>query len=103
MFSIIETGGKQYKVLPGQKIKVEELEGAANAVLVFDKILLTGEGDEVKIGKPYVSGAKVQGKVLRQDKEKTKIVFKYQSKTRRRKKKGHRQMFTEVQITKINE
>jgi large subunit ribosomal protein L21 len=59
------------------------------------------EGDEIAIGMPYVAGAKVEGKVIRQDKEGTKIVFKYHSKARYKKKKGHRQPFTEVEITKV--
>lgn len=97
-FSIIQTGGKQYKVSSGQKLKIEKLDAEAGSNIVFDKVLLLVDGDDVKIGAPYVSGVKVEAKVLRQDKEKTKIVFKYHSKTRYRKKKGHRQPFTEVEI-----
>lgn len=99
-FAVITTGGKQYKVVEGQKLKVEKLEAADGAV-VFDRVLLVAKGDEVKIGTPNVSGARVEGKVLRQGRADKKIVFKYHSKTRYRKKKGHRQEFTEVQITGI--
>ena len=101
MFAIIETGGKQYKVSPGQKLKVEKLETKAGDDLSFDKVLLVADGENVKVGAPYVDGAKVEGKILKQGHHKTVIVFKYHSKTRYRKKKGHRQLFTEVEITNI--
>jgi len=100
-FAIIETGGKQYKVSPGQKIKIEKIEGESGAVLNFDKVLLIADDKDIKIGSPYVDDAKVEAKILKQGREKKKIVFKYHSKTRYRKKKGHRQPFTEVQITDI--
>ena len=100
-FAVIETGGKQYKVAPGTKLKVEKLDVAGSANFVFDKVLLTARGERVEVGTPYVSGANVEAKVLRHGRERKKIVFKYHSKTRYRKKKGHRQPFTEVEITKI--
>jgi len=100
-FAIIETGGKQYKVSPGQKLKIEKLEGKPGDAVSFDKVLLVADGDDVKIGTPKVSGAKVDAKVLRQGHARTVIVFKYHSKTRYRKKKGHRQLFTEVEISSI--
>lgn len=102
MFAIIETGGKQYRVAPGQKVKIEKVDAAAGANFLFDKVLLVADGENVKIGAPYVAGAKVEGKVVRQDRAKKVIVFKYHSKTRYRKKKGHRQHFTEVEVTKIS-
>lgn len=97
-FSIIQTGGKQYKVSSGQKLKVEKLDVETDGKVVFDKVLLTADGDSVKIGTPYVEGAKIEVKVLKQGRDKKKIVFKYHSKTRYRKKKGHRQTFTEVEV-----
>ncbi len=107
MFAIIETGGKQYKVAPGQKLKIEKLSDKDGALIKvgdavsFDKVLLLADGEDVKVGMPNVSGAKVDAKVLRQGHAKTVIVFKYHSKTRYRKKKGHRQLFTEVEITSV--
>ncbi|MBI4087482.1 MAG: 50S ribosomal protein L21 [Candidatus Liptonbacteria bacterium] len=101
MFAIIETGGKQYKVSPGSKIKVEKLAADAGASFSFDKVLLVADGDAVKIGAPYVSGAKVEAKVLRQARDRKKIVFKYHSKTRYRKMKGHRQPFTELEVLRF--
>ena len=100
-FAIIQTGGKQYKVAAGQKLKVEKLPVEAGATVSFDKVLLVAKGDSVEIGAPHVSGAKVEAKVLRQDKEDTKLVFRYHAKVRYKKKKGHRQPFTEVEIVKV--
>lgn len=97
-FAIIETGGKQYRVAAGDKVRVEKLNAKDGESFAFDKVLLVAEGDKVEIGTPHVSGAKVEAKVLRQARDKKKIVFKYHSKTRYRKKKGHRQPFTEVEI-----
>ena len=101
MFAVIETGGKQYRVAPGQKLIVEKLIAEAAENFVLDKVLLIADEEDVKIGAPYVEGAKVEAKVLKQGKERTKIVFKYHSKTRYRKKKGHRQRFTELEIISI--
>lgn len=100
-FAVIETGGKQYKVAAGQKVKVEKVKGEAGESLSFDKVLLHVAGGKVEIGAPYLSGAKVEATVLRQARAKKEIVFKYHSKTRYRRKKGHRQHFTEVTITKV--
>ncbi len=99
-FAIIESGGKQYKVSAGQKLKVEKLNAEAGGNVAFDKVLLTADGDTVKIGAPYVAGATVEAKVIREARDKKKIVFRYHSKTRYRKLKGHRQYFTEVEIEK---
>jgi len=100
-FAVIQTGGKQYRVSVGQKVRIEKLPAEAGGVLVFDKVLLQSKGDDVTIGMPNISGAKVEGRVLRQAREDTKIVFKYHSKARYKKKKGHRQPFTEVEIIKV--
>ena len=100
-FAIIETGGKQYKVSPGQRIKVEKLNAQAGENFVFDKVILVSEGDKVEVGTPHIDGAKVEAKVLKNSRDKKKIVFKYHSKTRYRKKKGHRQHYSEVEIVKI--
>ncbi len=98
-FAIIQTGGKQYKISPGDKIKIERLNAVEQ--VIFDKVLLVADDESVKIGTPYVEAAKVEAKILRQARERKKIVFKYHSKTRYRKKKGHRQWFTEAQIMDI--
>ena len=96
-FAVIKTGGKQYKVAVGDKLLIEKLDLAEGAEVVFDQVLLLDE----TIGTPLVDGAKVTGKVLEQGRAKKKIVFKYSSKTRYKKKKGHRQPFTKVEILSI--
>ncbi|MBI2592792.1 MAG: 50S ribosomal protein L21 [Candidatus Colwellbacteria bacterium] len=101
MFAVIETGGKQYKVSQGDKLKVEKLEAEKDSV-VFDKVLLLNDGSRFDLGTPYVKGAEVEAKILRNARERKKIVFRYHSKTRYRKFKTHRQHFTEVEIVKIN-
>jgi large subunit ribosomal protein L21 len=101
MFAIIDIGGKQYRVSPGDKIKVEKLDNQAGETVVFNKVLLSSNGEKVAIGSPYIDGAKVEAKILKQGRNKKVIVFKYSSKSRYRKKKGHRQFFTEVEIVKI--
>lgn len=100
-FAIIETGGKQYKVSVGDKIKTELLDRKEGDSVVFGKVILKAENDKVDIGRPYLKGASVEGKILKEGREKKKIVFKYHSKTRYRKKKGHRQGYSEVEITKV--
>ena len=99
MFSIIETGGKQYKVKEGDKIKVEKLDGEAGTEVIFDKVLLkVSDEDNVEIGQPYLKDVKVIGEITNQGRNKKLIVYKYKPKKRERTKKGHRQMFTEVLI-----
>ena len=101
MFAVIETGGKQYRVSPGTKLKVEKLPAELDGEVIFDRVLMTMDGDNASIGQPFVEGAKVTAKVLEQGRAKKLIVFKYKNKTRQRTKNGHRQPFTEVEITKI--
>jgi len=101
MFSVIETGGKQYKVAVGDKIKVEKLEGKEGSKVVFDQVLLVSDGKDAKVGEPYLSGAKVSGEILKQGRGDKVIVFKYKARKRERTKNGHRQHYTEVKITDI--
>ncbi|MEK7607960.1 MAG: 50S ribosomal protein L21 [Patescibacteria group bacterium] len=100
-FAIIETGGKQYRVSQGSKIKIEKLPGEPGSEVIFENVLLTANGDAVTVGTPHVPGVRVVGKVLSQGRAKKKIVFKYHAKARYRKKKGHRQQFTEVEIAQV--
>ncbi|MFH1401839.1 MAG: 50S ribosomal protein L21 [Parcubacteria group bacterium] len=101
MLAVIKTGGKQYLVIPGQKLKIEKLEKKDGDEVIFDKVLLLEKQNKIEIGTPFIGGAKVTGKVLRTAKGKKVIVFKFGAKTRYRKKKGHRQQFTEVEIKTI--
>jgi len=101
MLAVIKTGGKQYLVSPGQKIKIEKIDVKEGKEVTFKEVLLLEKQRKLEIGTPLVKGAKVIGKVLKQGKGKKIIIFKYKSKTRYKVKKGHRQLFTEVEITKI--
>jgi large subunit ribosomal protein L21 len=98
MFAVIKTGGKQYIVAPGQKIKIEKLPNKEGEEIVFDQVLLQETEKDTNIGTPLVQGAKVKGKVLRQGMGKKTIAYKYKAKKREHSKKGHRQLFTEVEI-----
>ncbi len=101
-FAIIETGGKQYRVEKGMKLLVEKLSGKEGEKVAFEKVLLRAaeDGKKVEIGTPYLQHA-VEAKILRHMRGKKKIVFRYHPKTRLRKKKGHRQEHTEVEITAV--
>ena len=98
MYAIIETGGKQYRVQKGDVITVEKLNMAAGETVCFDHVLVLGEGEGIQIGTPYV-GTAVEGKVVEEGKGKKVIIFKYKSKKDYRKKQGHRQPYTMVEIT----
>ena len=99
--AVIKTGGKQYLVRPGQKIKIGKLAKKEGSEVVFSEVLLLEKQKKLEIGNPLVKGAKVTGKVIGHDKGKKLIIFKYKPKTRYKKKVGHRQPFTEVEILKI--
>ena len=102
MYAVIKTGGKQYRVQQGDVIYVEKLNAQADEAVTFDEVLLVGEADQAKVGTPVVEGAKVVGKVLAQVKGKKIVVYKYKAKKNERKKQGHRQPYTKVEITAIN-
>jgi large subunit ribosomal protein L21 len=100
MYAVIRTGGKQYKVAQGDKLRVEKLGASVGDTVTFDEVLLVG-GDAIKIGAPLVAGAKVQAKVVAQDRDKKVIVFKFRRRKNYRRKNGHRQPFTALEITSI--
>lgn len=102
MYAIIETGGKQYKVTEGDVVFIEKLNVEEGAEVTFDKVLMAGEGDAVKVGTPVVEGATVTAKAIKNGKAKKVVVFKMKRKKNERKKKGHRQPYTKVEITAIN-
>ena len=101
MLAVIKTGGKQYIVSPGQKLKIEKLEKKDGEEIIFDEVLLLSNDKKTEIGSPLVSGAKVTAKVLRQGKADKVISLRYKAKKRERTKRGHRQKFTEVEITAL--
>ena len=102
MLAIVETGGKQYQVTEGRYVDMELLEGNVDDAYVFDKVVMIVDGENTKIGQPYIEGVKVNGKILKHDKDKKVIVYKQHRKKGYRKKQGHRQNFTRVMIESIN-
>ena len=100
-FAVIKTGGKQYIVRPGQKLKIEKLPIEEGKEVVFEEVLLVDDGKKTEFGSPTIEGAKVKGKLLKQAKAKKVIILKFKAKKREKTKKGHRQPYSEVEILKI--
>ncbi len=100
MFAVIQTGGKQYRVAEGDRLRVEKLAGDVGAKVTFDKVLLVG-GEQIKVGTPLVSGATVSAEIVAQGRDKKLIVFKFRRRKNYRRKAGHRQPFTELKITGV--
>lgn len=98
MKAIFETGGKQYYVQEGDVLFVEKLDGENESKVVFDKVLMANG----KVGTPYVNGAKVEAKIVKQGKAKKIVVFKYKPKKKYRRTQGHRQPYTKIEISKIS-
>ena len=101
MYAVIESCGKQYKVAQGDVVFFEKLEAEEGKKVTFDKVILVSDEDKVEVGNPYVTGVKVEGKVVSHGKGKKIIVFKMKAKKNERTKQGHRQPYTKVEITGI--
>jgi large subunit ribosomal protein L21 len=101
MYAVFKTGGKQYRASAGDRLRVERLAGEPGQTVEFDQVLLVGEGADVKLGSPLVAGGKVIATVTEQGRSKKVEVVKFKRRTRYRRLKGHRQHFTEIQITDI--
>ena len=102
MYAVIETGGKQYRVSEGDVITVEKLNVEDGANVELDKVLILGEGSDIKVGTPYIDGAKIMGRVVENGKAKKVVIFKYKSKKDYRKKQGHRQPYTMIEILSLD-
>lgn len=98
MYAVIKTGGKQYRVTPGTKLKVEKLEGDVGSNVVFDKVLVLADGESVKIGAPLVDGAKISATVVAHGRGDKVMIFKMRRRKHYRKTQGHRQCYTEILI-----
>jgi large subunit ribosomal protein L21 len=101
MYAVIKTGGKQYRVAAGEKIKVEQIPAEVGAEITLDQVLMVGEGESVKIGTPLVSGATVTAKVLAHGRGEKVKIFKMRRRKHYQKHQGHRQNFTELEISGI--
>lgn len=101
MYAVIVSGGKQYRVQEGDTLKLETLPAEVGATVDFDKILMVGEGDKVKVGRPHLSGSKVAGTVISHGRHKKIHILKFRRRKHHMKRQGHRQNYTEVEITQI--
>jgi large subunit ribosomal protein L21 len=102
MYAVIESGGKQHRVVEGEVLKLEKIEVSTGDTIEFDKVLMVGSGGDVKIGTPLVDGGKVTAEVISQGRHDKVTIIKFNRRKHHRKQAGHRQWFTEVKITGIN-
>ncbi len=102
MYAVIESGGKQHRVEEGEVLRLEKLEAATGEEVSFDKVLMVGEGESVKIGEPYVDGSKVTAEVTAQGRGDKIRIVKFRRRKHSRTQQGHRQWYTEVKITGIS-
>ena len=102
MYAVIKTGGKQYRVAPGQKLKVEQIPADIGQEISLDQVLSVGEGESLKLGSPLVEGATVTAKVLAHGRHDKVKIFKMRRRKHYRKSQGHRQNFTEIEISAVN-
>jgi large subunit ribosomal protein L21 len=101
MYAVIKTGGKQYRVTAGEKLKIEQIPADVGAQIVLDQVLMVGEGDGVKVGRPLVNGASVSATVVAHGRHDKVKIFKMRRRKHYQKHQGHRQNFTEIQINEI--
>ena len=101
MYAVIKTGGKQYKVAPGEKLSIESLEAEAGKTISFDEVLMVADGDKISVGAPMLKGASVKAEVLKHGRGDKIRIIKHRRRKHYHKEQGHRQNFTEVKITEI--
>ena len=102
MYAVFRTGGKQYRASAGDRLRVERLDAAVGDEVEFDQVLMVGEGADVKVGAPLLKGGKVQGKVIAQGRDDKITIIKFKRRAHYKRVRGHRQRFTEVEITSIS-
>ena len=102
MYAVIETGGKQHRVTEGELIRVEKIEAETGSIIDFDRVLMVGEGETIKVGTPVVDGAKVSAKVVQHGRGDKVTILKFKRRKHHMKRQGHRQWFTEIKVTAIN-
>ncbi len=102
MYAVIKTGGKQYRVSDGEKLKVEKLLAEVDSELIIDQVLAVGNGDDIKLGSPLLAGASVKAKILSHGRAEKVTIFKLRRRKHYKKHQGHRQSYTEIQIIGIN-
>jgi large subunit ribosomal protein L21 len=102
MYAVIQTGGKQYRVQPGETVQVEKLEAEVGKTVEFNEVLLVADGDNVRLGTPHVAGAKVVAEVMDQGRGTKILVYKYRRRKAWHRKQGHRQPFTALKVTEIS-
>jgi large subunit ribosomal protein L21 len=101
MYAVVRTGGKQYRVSTGEKVRIEKLAADVGSELVLDEVLLVGEGEALKVGTPIVKGASVKAKVLAHGLGDKVMIFKMRRRKNSRRLRGHRQAYTEIEVTGI--
>ncbi len=102
MYAVFRTGGKQYRASKGERLRVEKLTGAVGEAVEFDQVLMVGEGADIKVGAPLLSGGRVSAKVVAQGRDEKIMIIKFRRRKHYRRTQGHRQAFTEVEITSIS-
>jgi large subunit ribosomal protein L21 len=102
MYAVIETGGKQYRVTEGQSIKVEKLSADEGSSIDLDKVLMVANGDDIKVGAPYLAGGKVTATIKAHGRGKKIRIIKFRRRKHHQKEQGHRQSYTEIEITGIS-
>ena len=102
MYAVFRTGGKQYRARQGDRVRIEKLEAAVGDAVQFDQVLMVGEGADVKVGKPLIDGGKVEAKVTAQGRNDKIRIIKFRRRKHYKREAGHRQAFTEVEITSIS-
>jgi large subunit ribosomal protein L21 len=102
MYAVIESGGKQHRIIEGELLKVEKIEGETGSIIDFERVLMVGEGETIKVGTPTVEGAKVSAEIMQHGRGDKVTIIKFKRRKHHMKRQGHRQWFTEIKITAIN-